>query len=73
MTDPKFKGHLYNSASPQNHCYYVMTFCVKTIDATTGTSAICKTLVEPKQEQAPPITGLSQREVQERLARGGKQ
>ena len=29
-----------------------------------------QTLVEPKQEQAREITGLSQREVQERLARG---
>ena len=29
-----------------------------------------QTLVEPKREPAPPITGLSQRQVQERLARG---
>lgn len=73
MTDPNFKGHLYDFASPvknPNRCYNRVAFCVKTIDATHRDKRNMQTLVEPKQEQAPPIIGLSQRQVQERLARG---
>ena len=47
-----------------------MAFCVKIIDATRRDKRNMQILVKPKQEQAPPISGLSQRQVQERLARG---
>ncbi len=57
MTDPKFKGHLYNSASPRNYCYYVMTFCVKIIDATAGTSAICKPLLSRNRNRPAKSPG----------------